>query len=72
MRILVDVSPSHLDALNVLAEQAGQSRAEVIRKPLDSYVAAHQDPVTSFSGLWASQPETQDAQGFLDEIRGEW
>ncbi len=72
MRILVDVSQSQLDALNVLAEQAGQSRAEVIRKALDAYIAAHQEPITSFFGLWANNPETQNVQGFLDEIRAEW
>jgi len=72
MRILVDVSQAHLDALNALAEQAGQSRAEVIRKALDYYVSATQEPISSFFGIWADNPETQDVQGFLDRIRGEW
>lgn len=68
----MDVTPEQLEALNIVAEKAGNARAEVIRQALDSYLAIHREPLTSYFGMWANNPATQDVQGFIDEVREEW
>ena len=72
MRILVDVNPTQVSALNALAKRTGKARAEVIREALDTHVKAHREPLSAFKGLWADNPETQDVHGYLDRIRAEW
>jgi hypothetical protein len=72
MRILLDLSPETVDALNALALQSGKPRAEVIRRAVSSYVSAHVEPLSAFFGLWAENPKTQDVAQFVAEIRGEW
>ncbi len=72
MRILVDVSQQQVVSLNALAKRTGKARAEVIREALDKHVEANRPPISAFKGLWADNPETQDVQGYLDKIRGEW
>ncbi len=72
MRILVDVNQQQVVSLNALAKRTGKARAEVIREALDKHVEANRVPISAFKGLWADNPETQDVQGYLDKIRGEW
>ena len=55
MRILLDLSPETVDALNALALQSGKPRAEVIRRAVSSYVSAHVEPLSAFFGLWAEK-----------------
>ena len=72
MRILVDVSEQQVSALNSLAKRTGKARAEIIREALDKHVQANHQPLSAFYGIWADNPDTQDIQGYLDRIRGEW
>ena len=72
MRILLDLSPDTVGALNALALQSGEPRAEVIRRAVDSYVSAHAEPLSAFFGLWADNPKTKDVAQFIDGVRGEW
>lgn len=68
----MDVTQKQVEDLAELAARHGESRAQVIRQAIDSYIAVSRRPISDYFGLWACNVETQDVQGYLDTLRDEW
>lgn len=70
MRTVIDVPKYVLDRLAELGARRGLSRAEVIRRALDSYLAQHAPTSDECAfGLWKDRV---DALAYTDRLRGEW
>ena len=72
MRILVDVPDSQLQDLNRIASVSGQSRAQLIRSALDTYIVERKEPISSFFGLWGREQDIESTQEAIDVLRDEW
>ncbi|KAA1184453.1 CopG family transcriptional regulator [Rhizobium tropici] len=71
MRILVDIGDPEVKALDQLAQREKVSRAALIRKAIDDFLArnASISEVEAF-GLWADQKV--DGLAYQKDIRNEW
>ncbi len=71
MRTLIDVPEPQIRALDVLARDAGSSRAAVIRQAIDAFLTARRPtPTQDGFALWGTGGE--DGMDYQDRIRGEW
>jgi metal-responsive CopG/Arc/MetJ family transcriptional regulator len=71
MRTLVDIPDDDLGLLKKLSKASAVSRAELVRRAIAQYLAAHRpaEKAEAF-GLWAARRE--DGLTVQKRIRGEW
>ncbi|ENN85452.1 hypothetical protein RHSP_08109 [Rhizobium freirei PRF 81] len=71
MRTLVDIGDLEVKALDRLAQREKMSRAALIRKAIDDFLARNSaaSEVEAF-GLWGDRKI--DGLAYQDDIRGEW
>ncbi len=71
MRTLVDIGDAEIGALDALAQRQGQSRAAVIRRAVDDFLARNRlgDAGEAF-GLWGA--EGLDGVAYQRNLRDEW
>lgn len=71
MRTLVDIGDAQIRALDALAQQQKQSRAALIRKAIDDFLAKRRstDERDAF-GLWGDRK--LDGLAYQNEVRREW
>jgi predicted transcriptional regulator len=71
VRALVDMNEAQVEALDILAKRAGQSRAALIRAAIDDYLARHhRDQIKDGFGLWGEGGA--DGLDYQTKLRGEW
>lgn len=71
MRALIDMTDAQVEALDVLAERAGRSRAAVIRSAIDDYLDRHRRAeIEEGFGLWGKRKV--DGLSYQEKVRGEW
>lgn len=71
MRILVDVTETQIEALEVLARHEKRSRAALIRAALEDYLKRnHREQVNDGFGLWGKRQK--DGLAYQEEMRSEW
>ncbi|MBI2764323.1 MAG: ribbon-helix-helix protein, CopG family [Chloroflexi bacterium] len=71
MRTIIDLPQAQLDALAQLCAREGISRAEAIRRAVDSLLASRVKEIQeSAFGIWTH--DRRDAEEILDELRADW
>jgi len=71
MRTLVDLGDTQLQALDELSKKEKRSRAALIRRAIDDYLAKQRDQQESDAfGLWGKRKV--DGLAYQEKVRGEW
>ena len=71
MRTLVDLGDAQLEALDGLSKQEKCSRAALIRRAIDDYVATRRSSKESDAfGLWGKRKV--DGLAYQEKVRSEW
>ena len=71
MRTIVDLPDKQIEALKRMSESANSSRAELVRRAIDEYLARHQPAQGDDAfGLWEKR-ET-DGLTYQERARDEW
>lgn len=71
MRALVDLPERQLRELGEIGKAAGVSRAEIIRRAIDAFLAQRRRPeLADAFGLWRHRQE--DGLAYQERLRGEW
>lgn len=71
MRALIDMNEAQVEALDILAKRARQSRAALIRTAIDEYLHRHhREQVEEGFGLWGKG--RVDGLDYQEKARGEW
>ena len=72
MRTLVDIPDRQIKALSELCKEKKVSRAELIRRAVNDYIARNlQEEVDAF-GLWRKNDEIVDGMIYQERLRDEW
>ncbi len=71
MRTIVDLPEKQIRALKQLSESAHSSRAELVRRAIDEYLARHQPAQNEDAfGLW--EKRKTDGLSYQESVRDEW
>jgi predicted transcriptional regulator len=71
MRTLVDLGDTQLQALDELSKKEKRSRAALIRRAIDDYLAKQRDKQEGDAfGLWGQRKV--DGLAYQEKVRGEW
>ena len=71
MRTIVELPDQQIEALKLLGEQEGLSRAELMRRAVAEYLSRHKsDAGEAAFGLWKSH--ATDGLDYQDSMRSEW
>jgi metal-responsive CopG/Arc/MetJ family transcriptional regulator len=70
MRTIIDLSDPQLAALEKLCKQKKISRAEAVRRAVDSMLSEqHVQTRAAVFGAWSTK---KDSRAWVDDLRGEW
>ena len=72
MRTIVNLSDRQVEALGRLARRRKLSRAELIRRAVDHYIAEHASEPGSAFGLWKRAGAPEDGVAYQRRLRREW
>ncbi len=73
MRTLIDLPEQQITDLKKLCETRGLSRAEIIRRAINSYLLQHKPKQVNSFGLWKSEnKQTEDGLEYQQKMRNEW
>jgi len=74
MRSIIDIPEPMTDAVRLLAEQLGVSRAELVRRALTSFLAQSQQAGVAHAafGIWAKNAQQVDGLSYQAKLRAEW
>jgi len=71
MRTIVDLPDEQIEALKRMSEAAHSSRAELVRRAIDEYLARHLPAQDDGAfGLWKKR--TSDGLAYQERMRDEW
>jgi metal-responsive CopG/Arc/MetJ family transcriptional regulator len=71
MRTLVDLGDTQIQALDELSKKEKQSRAALIRRAIDDYLAKqHSKQENDAFGLWGNRKV--DGLAYQEKVRREW
>ena len=71
MRTLVDLGDAQLQALDELSRKENRSRAALIRRAIDEYLAKQHDKQEGDAfGLWGKRKV--DGLAYQEKVRSEW
>jgi metal-responsive CopG/Arc/MetJ family transcriptional regulator len=71
MRTLVDIPEEHLAILNRLSKSQKVSRAELVRRAVETYIEPHKQPASRAAfGLWKDRDD--DGLAYQERMRAEW
>ena len=75
MRTIVDLTAEQMESLRTVCEEDGISRAEAVRRAIDTQTAAREkDRKTALlaEGFGSWGPSDVDSRVLIDELRAEW
>ncbi len=75
MRTIIDLPDSQIAALRELGERDQVSRAELIRRAVESYIHAHEPSISDDAafGLWRDRQDViHGGVAYQRRIRAEW
>ncbi len=72
MRTIIDLPERQLEALERISKGRRLSRAEVIRRAVDLYLAEHGPKATAAFGLWRRAGAREDGLAYQRRLRKEW
>lgn len=73
MRTLVDIPEQIIDELRSLCQDKGLSRAEIIRRAINSYIQQQKPKKVNTFGLWKKEhTSTEDGLAYQNKLRNEW
>ena len=71
MRTIVDLPGKQIEALKRMSESANSSRAELVRRAIDEYLARHQPAQNDDAfGIWTIRKT--DGLAYQERARDEW
>ena len=72
MRTVIDIPDDQVATLDRLADEAGKSRAALIREALQNLISSRQPErsLDEFFGLWG--PSEEDGLAYQERMRAEW
>jgi hypothetical protein len=70
MRTIIDLPDAEVEALARICARQKISRAEAIRRAVDSYVKSHAEVAGEAFGMWRGRGI--DGRRYEDELRDEW
>ena len=72
MRIVVDLSDRQIKALRRISKRSKLSRADLIRRAIDRYLAEQSLELGAAFGLWRLAGLREDGLAYQRRLRGEW
>ncbi len=73
MRTLVDIPERQIMDLSLLCQTEGVSRAEIIRRAINSYLTQHKPKEINSFGLWKNENKiSEDGLEYQKKLRNEW
>lgn len=72
MRTIIDLPERQLDALERISKGRKLSRAELIRRAVDFYLAEHAPKAVAAFGLWRRAGAREDGADYQRRLRREW
>lgn len=72
MRTIIDLPERQLDALERISKGRKLSRAELIRRAVDLYLAEHAPAAVAAFGLWRRAGAREDGLAYQRRLRKEW
>ena len=70
MRTIIDLPQNQVDALAIISDREGLSRAELIRQAIALYLDSCSPEGEDAFGLWKGR--ALDGRDYEDELRAEW
>jgi metal-responsive CopG/Arc/MetJ family transcriptional regulator len=73
MRTLIDIPEQQIADLSILCQEQGVSRAELIRRAINSYLIKYKPKEANSFGLWKKENEhIEDGLDYQQKLRNEW
>ena len=72
MRIKVDIPDEQLRELAAICAREGTSRAAIVRKAIENYLATRRQMATDAFGLWQQHGLVVDGSEYQTRLREEW